>query len=264
MKLIYRIISALVVSLVLLPTLSSLAQSPDRLSYQAVIRDADDKLLSETQVGMKVSILQGSTSGSAVYIETHTPTSNINGLVSVEIGGGNVVEGVFSLIDWANSPFFLKVETDLNGGSNYSITSVSQLLSVPYSLFSKKSNLAAISEFAMSADYESLINKPLAAASVVPLSAQRGYSFTVSFSGGDELSFTQASATCPELQAAVMLSFTQGTPTFIYPVNRIYVNSKRFDAVFQIPWNTPTGVYDIILSPYSSCPHVLETNFVIF
>jgi hypothetical protein len=63
----------------LLLTLSSFAQAPENMSYQAVIRGANNALVINQQIGMQISILQGST---AVYEETQTPTSNTNGLVS--------------------------------------------------------------------------------------------------------------------------------------------------------------------------------------
>jgi len=118
------------------------AQSPQKMSYQAVVRNASDALVKSTAIGMKVSILKGSatgkTKGSAtVYVETQTPTTNANGLVSVSIGSGTVVSGDFSRIDWANGPYFIKTEIDPAGGTNYTITGTSQLLSVPYSLHAK-------------------------------------------------------------------------------------------------------------------------------
>jgi hypothetical protein len=67
---------------------------------------------------MRISILQGTTSGNAVYVETQTPNTNANGLVSLEVGTGTVVSGTFAAINWANGPFFIKTETDANGGSN--------------------------------------------------------------------------------------------------------------------------------------------------
>lgn len=116
------------------------AQSPEKMSYQAVIRDASDNLVTNTSVGMQISILQESVYGASVYIETQTPTTNANGLVSIEIGGtdATVVSGDFSAIDWANSTYFIKTETDPTGGSTYTITGTSQLLSVPYALHAKK------------------------------------------------------------------------------------------------------------------------------
>jgi hypothetical protein len=122
---------------VLLMTASVFAQAPEKMSYQAVVRDGSNALVSSTAVGMQISILQGSASGTAVYVETQTPTSNANGLVSLEIGAGTVVSGDFTTIDWANGPYFIKTETDPTGGTSYTITSTSQLLSVPYALHAK-------------------------------------------------------------------------------------------------------------------------------
>ena len=113
------------------------AQSPEKMSYQAVIRDASDNLITDTQIGMQISILQGSASGTAVYVETQVPTTNANGLVSLEIGAGTVESGDFATIDWANGPYFIKTETDPTGGTSYSITGTSQLLSVPFALHAK-------------------------------------------------------------------------------------------------------------------------------
>jgi hypothetical protein len=106
------------------------------MSYQAVIRNSSNTLINNQVVGIKISILQNSPTGNAVYVETQTPTTNANGLASIEIGGGSVVSGDFSSINWANGPFFCKTETDPTGGANYTITATSQLLSVPYALFS--------------------------------------------------------------------------------------------------------------------------------
>jgi hypothetical protein len=124
---------------VILMTASVFAQSPNKMSYQAVIRNSSNVLVTSSAVGMRISILQTSPSGTAVYVETQTPTTNANGLVSIEIGGGTVVLGSINTINWVNGPFFIKTETDPAGGSNYSITGTSQLLSVPYALYSATS-----------------------------------------------------------------------------------------------------------------------------
>lgn len=113
-----------------------IAQVPQKMSYQAVLRNSSNTLITQTVVGMRISILQGSEVGTPVYVETQAPTTNINGLASLEIGTGGAVTGTFAAIDWSAGPYFIKTETDPAGGSNYSITGTSQLLSVPYALFS--------------------------------------------------------------------------------------------------------------------------------
>ena len=113
------------------------AQTPDRISCQAVIRNSSSQLITNTQIGMQISILQGTVDGTTVYSETHTPMTNNNGLVSIEIGGGNVVSGDLTTIDWANGPYFIKTETDPAGGTNYTISAINRLLSVPYAFHSK-------------------------------------------------------------------------------------------------------------------------------
>lgn len=110
------------------------AQAPNRMTYQSVIRNSSNALVSNAPVGVQISILQGSPTGIAQYIETHTNTSNINGLVTFEIGGGTVVAGNFGTIDWSNGPYYVKTDTDPTGGTVYTISSTTQLLSVPYAL----------------------------------------------------------------------------------------------------------------------------------
>jgi hypothetical protein len=110
------------------------AQAPQQMSYQAVIRNAGGEVVT-TMVGMRISILKGSEAGTQVYVETQTPTPNLNGLVAIKVGGGNPT--AFAAIDWSDGPYFIKTETDPAGGSTYSITGTSQLLSVPYALNAK-------------------------------------------------------------------------------------------------------------------------------
>ena len=127
-------IYSLVVGLLL--TASVWAQAPQKMSYQAVIRNSSNALITSTPVGMQISILQGSSTGTAVYVETQTPSTNANGLVSLEIGTGTVITGTFSAINWATGPYFIKTETDPTGGTAYTIAGTNELMSVPYALFS--------------------------------------------------------------------------------------------------------------------------------
>ena len=120
-------------------TASVFAQSPEKMSYQAVIRNSSDVLVTSTAVGMRVSILHGSETGSEIFKEIYNPNpqTNANGLVTIEIGSGIPLTGTFASIDWANGPYFIKTETDPTGGTTYTITGTSQLLSVPYALHAK-------------------------------------------------------------------------------------------------------------------------------
>ena len=111
------------------------AQSPSLMSYQAVIWDAAGNLVVEKEVNIRLSILQGTATGQAVYVETHRVPTNANGLVSLLIGGGNNVSGKIADIQWGAGNFFLKTETDPSGGTNYSITGTTQLVSVPYAMY---------------------------------------------------------------------------------------------------------------------------------
>ncbi|WJS93065.1 hypothetical protein NYQ10_13300 [Flavobacterium johnsoniae] len=115
------------------------AQAPQKMSYQSVIRKTDGTLLANTSVGIKTSILLGSATGTASYVETQTITTNANGLATMEIGGGTPVTGTFSGIDWGAGSHFIKTEIDPAGGTNYTISGTSQLLSVPYALYAGSS-----------------------------------------------------------------------------------------------------------------------------
>jgi uncharacterized protein (TIGR02145 family) len=134
--------------------MGAFSQAPQKMSYQAVIRNSTNVLVANHAVGMKISILQGSATGTEVYVETQTPTTNANGLVTIEIGNGTVVTGTFSGIDWSNGVYFIKTETDPSGGTNYTISGTSQLLSVPFALYSAKAGNS------FSGSYLDLTNRP--------------------------------------------------------------------------------------------------------
>lgn len=125
-------------------TTYTMAQAPEKMSYQAIIRNASNTLVTNHAVGLRISILQGSAAGTAVYVETQTPTTNTNGLVSIDIGAGSVVTGTFSDIDWSSGPYYIKTETDPSGGTSYTISGTSQLLSVPYALYAKSAGSASV------------------------------------------------------------------------------------------------------------------------
>ena len=112
-------------------------QAPDLISYQAIIRNSNNELVSERTVGMRISILRGSEANVLLYQEEHNVKTNLNGLIYLNIGSGTPLFGIMSGIDWSKGPFYIKSETDPNGGKNYTLIVVSQLLSVPFSIYAK-------------------------------------------------------------------------------------------------------------------------------
>jgi hypothetical protein len=98
---------------------SAVAQAPNRVSFQAVARDASNELIVNNTISARVSILQGSATGIIVFQEEHSPQTNANGLFTIQIGGGTLVAGSFENIDWSSGIYFIKSEVDPNGGSNY-------------------------------------------------------------------------------------------------------------------------------------------------
>ena len=153
-------------------TASVFAQSPQKMSYQAVIRNSSSVLVTNTQIGMEINIHQGSASGTVVYTETQTPTTNVNGLVSIEIGGGTG----FNTIDWSAGPYFVETKTAVVAPlTTYTITGTSQLLSVPYALYATKAGNA------FSGNYNNLTNKPTTDGSETKVTA--GTNVTITGSG---------------------------------------------------------------------------------
>jgi hypothetical protein len=113
-------------------------QSPEKFTYQSIIKNSSGYLLKNQEVGLRISILFNSSNGAEVYSEEHFPTSNSNGLVTVIIGEGLTGDNI-SNIDWGNGEYFIKVEVDPEGGINYTMNQTSQLLSVPYALYAENS-----------------------------------------------------------------------------------------------------------------------------
>ena len=136
-------------------------QSPEKFTYQSIIKNSSGYLLKNQEVGLRISILFNSSNGAEVYSEEHFPTSNSNGLVTVIIGEGLTGNNI-SDIDWGNGEYFIKVEVDPEGGINYTMNQTSQLLSVPYALYAENSgsklNLLG-QDFITLADQTLMVNK---------------------------------------------------------------------------------------------------------
>jgi hypothetical protein len=115
----------------------AMAQVPEKIPYQAVARNASGNVVSNQMIGLKLSIVDNLVNGTTIYSEEHQVTTNAFGLINVNIGDGNTAAGAFSSIDWTNGNKYVKVEMDINGGSNYVEMGTTPLLSVPFALHSK-------------------------------------------------------------------------------------------------------------------------------
>ena len=124
----------------LFASIFALGQVPQGISYQAIAFNSNGNPVNNGNVGIRISILDNSVNGTAVYVESHNKTTNAQGLFNLNIGEGTPINSTFSNINWATNTKFLKVEIDPNGGSNYSIVGTNQLMSVPYALMAGSLN----------------------------------------------------------------------------------------------------------------------------
>ncbi|MCP4439962.1 MAG: hypothetical protein GY810_13535 [Aureispira sp.] len=126
MQVIKTIVTALAVFCLIL---DSNAQSPDLINYQAVAYNSSGSIASSQAISVRISILQGSTSGAIVYQETHNPATDVNGAFDLQIGRGSVQSGSFGGISWGSFSHYLRIEMDVNSGTNYSVMGTSQMVS---------------------------------------------------------------------------------------------------------------------------------------
>lgn len=140
-------------ALVMLCTLTTLAQS-NSINYKALIKDANNAVVANTMVTVQFRVLQG-VAQTNVYQETHSPTTDANGIIIINIGDGVVNSGVFANIDWSNDDHFLN--TQINSGSGLTDMGTTGFNAVPYALSAKTAETA---ENVFSGDYNDLTNTP--------------------------------------------------------------------------------------------------------
>lgn len=116
------------------------AQSPQGFNYQAVARDISDEIIKDEFVSIRFWILEDNETGSPIYRETHQSVyTGVNGVLTLTVGAGSSDVGDFSTIDWGAKDYFIRVDLDANGGSNFSQMGTSRLLSVPFAMYALKS-----------------------------------------------------------------------------------------------------------------------------
>lgn len=123
---------------ILIITFHLVGQNSGGFNYQAIVRDANQNVVANQTVGIRISIIQESASGPVVYQETFSPFSNDYGLINLEIGSGDAISGSFEAIDWGSGPYFMETAMDISGGTNYTVMGASRLKSVPYALHAGK------------------------------------------------------------------------------------------------------------------------------
>jgi hypothetical protein len=130
-------------TLLLIGTLFAQAQAPQKISYQAVARNASGTVLPNQTVKLRFSVRNASSNGTIVYQETQTATTSNIGLFNVNIGEGTVSAGTFAGIDWSNGAKFMQVELDPQGGNAFIDMGTQQMLSVPYALYAETAGIPA-------------------------------------------------------------------------------------------------------------------------
>lgn len=143
-------------AIAIMASLTTNAEVPERMAYQVVIRDNNNQLVPDKTISLKISILKDSVNGTIAFVETFAPQTDDVGVARVEIGKNENL----GQIDWSIGAYFLKTEIDPTGGTNYTLSGVSPLLSAPTALHSK----TAASLSSPPSETDPVYNQSLAAA----------------------------------------------------------------------------------------------------
>lgn len=101
------------------------------INYKAVIKDDLGNVVANDLIVVQFSILQG-VAETNVYTETHSPTTDDNGIIIVNIGEGTPISGIFADIDWGSDSHFLNVM--VNTGAGLVDMGTTEFKSVPYAM----------------------------------------------------------------------------------------------------------------------------------
>jgi hypothetical protein len=267
---------------------------PQLVSFSAVVRDANNQPLVNTPVSLRLTFKQGGQSGPLVYCALHQTITNQNGFMSLQLnrdvlgtGCNGAPSTAFENIPWKNGGFWMEVEYqtvpsspfvslgqlelassfyafaagtaeritgfDLSGANNGDV--------LTYNITTQQWKPMPPSGSGFSGNYNDLTNKPM---TIIPRIGARDNKLPVSFSGGDNVSFSQATNSCPTIWASASLKLSQGnTSISVNAIDVYFIDNKRFDVVFDIPWFIPPGLYDIILGPGTGCQQIIPESFKI-
>ena len=124
----------LITLLAIIATITSFAQAPQGFNYQATVRNNTGALIVNQNVLVKFNVYQNTATGTLVYSENQTATTDDLGHIALVVGQGTATTGTFSTINWGSGSYFLGIE--LNTGSGYLDMGTTQLMSVPYAFYS--------------------------------------------------------------------------------------------------------------------------------
>ncbi len=132
------------ISVFFLSSFSVFSQGPSKINFQAILRNTSGDIVSNQAVGVRMSIKSGTINSTSLYVETHTKTTDVSGLISIQLGTGTVISGIFGDIEWGSGSHFIQLEVDFNGGSNYVVIGTQELISVPYALYANKTDTSVL------------------------------------------------------------------------------------------------------------------------
>jgi len=127
-----------------LSSFSVFSQGPSKINFQAILRNTSGEIVSSKTVGVRMSIKSGTINYSSLYVETHSKTTDVSGLINIQLGTGSVISGIFGDIEWGSGSHFIQLEVDFNGGSNYVVIGTQELISVPYALYANKTDTSVL------------------------------------------------------------------------------------------------------------------------
>lgn len=141
-----RSITIYIIAFILLCPVMMLGQ--DAFKYQAVARDSMGNTIANQLIGIQISIILNDENDPPIYTEMHQPQSNNYGIINLNVGDGIPTLGDFSTINWSQKAF-IQVEMDITGGTNYTISSLSEILSVPRALYAERSGSSNEAKFGL-------------------------------------------------------------------------------------------------------------------
>jgi hypothetical protein len=200
------------------------AQSPQAINYQAVCKSTNGNAITNSTIGVEIDIIETSTTGPVIYTESHSVTTNNNGIFTVQIGQGTTSFGQFDTIPWSGGTYFMEISIDTLGGTNYTSMGISQFLSVPYALFANSAppNVVEVDD----SDFTSVSDTAY-------IGAAPGYTYYITFS-----------------DPTITLDLFGGDYSTTMSVNGVYTNSTEYtfsnwnlivNGVFNVFTEIPLG-----------------------